>query len=149
MSDVPVRCIYTYFKEPSSDYHAQVEIEMHFEPRGSDSWRILVAPASLCIGRHRVCWTLVDSPVELEYFELMEEVPGKVRMVEWPPKQDRATKQWSAVIENMGVMGNNGFRYGFHFKRPGHPNKQFNSHDFMHDPTISVTPDPLEPPYTR
>lgn len=122
---------------------------MYFEPKGPDSWRIQVAPACLCVGRHKLCWTLVGSPVDLEYFELMEELPGKVAKIQWPPQLDPATKQWVAVIENLGVTGNNGFRYGFHFKSPGHPNKSFNSRDFMHDPTIAVTPDPLEPPEPR
>ena len=142
MGDVQVKCTYTY---PGTSSFAQAEIEVHFEPRGHDSWRIHVAPVSLCVGGHKVSWTLVGTPVELTGFDLLGDRPGRVRL-QWPPEKDPETGKWTTVLENMGVEATNGFSYLFYFK-PKANSKPLKSSDFTHDPTIAVTPDPLEPPY--
>ena len=153
--DVQVKCTYTYLQDPSPDCQAEAEIEIYFERRvgypdhDPHAWRILVAPISLCIGSHAVSWTVVTSDVDLTGFGPLSDHPlGKVKL-DWPPKPDPVTEKWKTVIHNMGVTGTNGFAYEFYFLPKGRTGKPLCSSDFMHDPTISVTPDPLEPPATR
>lgn len=150
MSDVQVKCTCTYLQESSSGCQTQVDIEIYFEhyaqypdtdPR---AWRILAAPVSLCIGCHKVSWIPVGAPVEFTSFELKSTKPVKVNLNEWPPQVSEG--KWTAVIENTGVTDTNGFSYQFWFKRKNRSGKALSSRVFMHDPTIAVTPDPIEIP---
>jgi len=151
MGDVPVKCTCTYLQEPF-DCQAEVEIEIYFQRRPEypetdpRAWRILPAPVSLCIARHKVFWTPMGDPVEFTGFELKSARPVKVNLDDWPPKPKQETGKWTVFIENMGVTETNGFCYEFEFKPKGHAGKPLRSCNFIHDPTIAVTKDPLDPP---
>lgn len=127
MGDVEVKVIYKYVDQPSVENPFTVEMEVHRE-----SGKIFMGNACLCIGFHRVSWTLRGEPLELSNFELISHKPGMVTL-HGPPAQDPVTGKWSALIENTGVTDVNGLSYTFDCLPPVR---------FTHDPTIAVTNDP-------
>lgn len=156
MSDVQVKCTYTYLQYPNP-CHVEAEIEIHIESRvedgNDDKWRVLAAPVSLCIGRHKVSWTVVSTtpPIELTRVYIPGPQPCEDFIVHKGPEIDPQTGKWTADIENARSEGEgtDGFEYCFDFKTKGSHGQLFNSSDYIHDPTIAVTPDPLEPPHRR
>jgi hypothetical protein len=149
MSAPQVKCTYTSPEQSSQENPANVEIEISMtlreEPRDSSLIRVVVAPASLCKGWHKLTWKLIGLPMVIEDFHLLSHVPDRVAVFD-PVLSALGT--WTAIVENKGVEATNGLRFDFGFHPESNISERFRLKDFIHDPTIAVTPDPLDPPTT-
>jgi hypothetical protein len=145
MSAPQVKCTYTSPEQSSQENPANVEIEISMTLRDDSLIRVVVAPASLCKGWHKLTWKLIGLPMVIEDFQLLSHVPDRV--VVFDPVLS-ALGTWTAIVENKGVESTNGLRFDFGFHLESNLSERFRLKNFIHDPTIAVTPDPLDPPTT-
>lgn len=147
MADISVNCTYKYLAKLSSHCETEIKMEIYLAPREHPTpWRIHVAPLSLCKGLHTVTWVVVGTSVTLKDFDFTGELPSGVKPVTWPPIPGPGEGEWTAVIDTTGVEEIGGFGYHFNFNLSGTSETLLSSRSFICDPTIAVTPDPVEVP---
>jgi hypothetical protein len=139
-----VTCTYTVPETSSRENPAAVSIEVFIGQRIDESLRVVVAPASLCVGWHKLTWILTGVPATITGFGLLSAVPQKVFVIDNP--EQGSSGEWTAIVQNEGVSETSGLQYAFTFALEDSPHMFLTSGEFIHDPTIAVTKDPLDPP---